>query len=436
MVLQLGRLMSKRKLNLMLYRKDHIFPLPPSKSLLARRLVLEVLEGKGLSSYSQGEYKAFPEDIQKLYQALSSFLIEEQELCVGESGTAMRLMTAFLSFKVKQRTKLYGLGRQHLRPISALVDALRFLGAKIDYLEEDGFPPLLIKPSKLKPQKVHLDASKSSQYLSALLLLAPLVKEGNFSIDTRMYGLVSSPYAFMTMKVLREAGYHWQEENGLFSYLGKKSKEQGSELAEADWTSASYAYEICSMLGEGAKVSLPNLCLPSLQGDSKYLPSFFEQFGVSTQKTNNKTIVLSKEQEPKLKGIVTLDCSNCPDLVPTFVATCIIHARAFNFEGVAHLAIKESNRLEVLRRECAKVGAKLCIGLGTISWDGTYSTHPSSKPTLNPEGDHRMAMALAPMMSKFSQEGIMVETPEVVAKSFPNYWDNLSIFGYSVNKLD
>ncbi len=403
---------------------------------MARRLVLQVLEGDDLSKSSESKQKHLPEDIQYLQQALIDFVEGRAEICVGESGTAMRLMTAFLAFKVKQKTKLYGLGRQHKRPISSLVDALRLLGAKIEYLEDDGFPPLLFTPSEFCPRTINLDASQSSQYLSALLLLAPIVNKGDFIIDTRKHQIVSTPYAFMTMAVLDEFGYHWHEENGVFSYLGKQENKQQERHYEADWTAASYAYEICSTLEEGSQISLPNLSLPSLQGDSKHLPSFFEQFGVHTAKLDKDNILLSKEKVQISKKAIFLNCSNCPDLVPTFVATCIIHAKAFCFDGVGHLTIKESNRLEVLKRECAKIGAKLIIGTGTLSWDGIYTPLPSSKVILNPEGDHRMAMALAPMMSKLSKNGFIIENTEVVDKSFPNYWDNLSIFGYSVNKLD
>ncbi len=416
--------------------RSSTFILPPSKSLLARRLILNVLEGKALPVYSQEEHKALPEDIQYLYEALKSFLSNETEICVGESGTAMRFLTALLPFKVKQTTKLYGLGRQHERPISPLVDALRLLGANIEYLEEGCFPPLLITPSVFKPTQVELDASQSSQYLSALLLLAPLVQNKDFSIDTRSHKLVSSPYAFMTMNVLKETGYHWEEKEGFFSYQGKEATKEDDKLIEADWTAASYAYELCSFLEIEKEILLPKLILYSMQGDSRYLPNFFEQFGVKTKIFGHNAVKLIKEESPKQTDIITLDCTECPDLVPTFVATCVIHAKAFCFEGVQHLTIKESNRLEILKRECAKVGVQLEIAPKTISWNGRYSSLPSSELILNPEGDHRMAMALAPMMSKLSKEALIIKNPEVVAKSFPNYWDNLSIFGYSVNKLD
>ncbi len=417
-------------------QSNKAFALPPSKSLLARRLILNVLEGKALPVYNREERKTLPEDIQYLHKALKSFLDRETEICVGESGTAMRLLTPLLAFKVKQTTKLYGLGRQHERPISSLVEALRLMGADIEYLEKDGFPPLLIRPSIFKPTQVELDASQSSQYLSALLLLAPLVKNESFSIDTRPYKLVSSPYAFMTMNVLQESGYHWQESQGLFSFQGKELTKEDEKLIEADWTAASYAYELCSLLETGKELLLPKLILYSMQGDSRYLPSFFEQFGVKTKIFNHNAVLLVKEEAPQLRDIITLDCTECPDLVPTFVATCIMHRVAFSFQGVEHLKIKESNRLEILRRECAKVGVKLQINGAILSWNGTFSPITISEITLNPEGDHRMAMALTPMMYQLSKKSVIIKNPEVVAKSFPNYWDNLSIFGYSVNKLD
>ncbi len=418
-------------------KKDFSFHLPPSKSLMARRLVLQVLEGNDLSKYLEDQKKHFPEDIEYLLQAFTNLLEGEEEISVGESGTAMRLMTAFLAFKVKQKTKLYGLGRQHERPIAPLVDALASLGAKIEYLEKEGFPPLLFSPSEITPKRISLDASQSSQYLSALLLLAPLIKEGDFVIDTRRSGLVSAPYALMTVKVLEELGYRWRVDNGLFIYQGKEPIQQTEVGFEADWTGASYAYELCSMLEEGSLMTLPKLRLDSLQGDAQYLPKFFEQFGVKTFAIDDSTLQLKKNSISNSVEMLVLDCSECPDLVPTFVASCIIHKRPFSFNGVAHLRIKESDRLMILQRECLKIGVRLSISEHTISWNGEFDPLEQESKNLlvlNPEGDHRMAMALVPMMCRFSSNGVFVENPEVVRKSFPHFWDNLTIFGYSVNK--
>ncbi len=412
----------------------YAFSLPVSKSLLARRLVLAVLEERELPVWDAEDLKILPEDIRYLYQALHDFLEGKTEISVGESGTAMRLMTAFLAFKTKNVCKLFGLGRQHNRPIAPLVEALRALGADIEYLEKDGYPPLLFRPAMIKAKSIALDVSQSSQYLSALLLLAPLVQEGKYLIDTRRNKLVSAPYAFMTMDVLKEAGYHWQEDKGLFSYQGKGHRLNEANVVEADWTAASYAYALCTSLEEGAKILLPQLCLPSLQGDSLYLPKFYEHFAVATEKHPSGIIIHKSKEAEKADENETLsmDCSQCPDLVPTFVATCILHRRAFSFSGVHHLRIKECDRLAVLKRESEKVGVCLEINEDNISWNGSFRKVPCTKVELNPEGDHRMAMALAPMMAELNSEGVIIQNPEVVSKSFPNYWDNLRTFAYDI----
>ncbi len=396
--------------------------------------MLAILEGRNLPSWSTEYFERLPEDICYLHQALRDFWEDKTEISVGESGTAMRLITAFLAFKVKKETKLFGLGRQHQRPIDPLVNALRALGAKIEYLEQEGYPPLLFSPAKLQAQKVDLDVSQSSQYLSAMLLLAPLIQEGKLLIDTRKHQLVSAPYAFMTMAVLEKAGYHWQEDEGLFLYQGKEVRREPKNVIEADWTAASYAYAICTMLDEGSEIFLPELRLPSLQGDSLYLPKFYEHFGVITEK-HPKGILIRKTKASKEKEdnqTLTGDFSECPDLVPTFVVTCIIHRQPFAFNGVHHLRIKECDRLAVLKRECAKIGVCLEVEQDKISWNGSFEALPHSTIELEPEGDHRMAMALAPMMVEFAKEGLIIKNPEVVSKSFPHYWDNLRTFAYDI----
>ncbi|MDO4692539.1 MAG: hypothetical protein Q4A64_06685 [Porphyromonadaceae bacterium] len=407
---------------------SHTLHLPISKSLMARRLILASLGEVDLTSVYE-ERDRFPEDIRALLQALEASRLSTDTICVGESGTAMRFMTAYLAVKTQREVRLEGTARQHERPIAPLVDALRQLGAKIDYMEGEGYPPLLISPAKMRCEAVELDASASSQYLSALMLIGACIEGENYRIDVSRSGLASTPYALMTLEVMREQGVLWRQTGQIYEYIGRVEPSSDSRtLEEADWTAASYAYELVA-ISAVQELYLPNLFLPSLQGDSLYLPEVFEGFGIKTELCEGG-VRLSKVQT-RVQGELRLDCSSCPDLVPTLVATCVALGRSFSLEGVAHLRIKESDRLEALRLECAKVGAKLQLYPSRIAWDGAYTPINNEETiVLCTHSDHRMAMALAPAFVSLLG-AIRVVAPEVVAKSFPNFWSELGRLGWT-----
>ena len=344
---------------------------------------------------------------------------------MSESGTAMRFVCAYLAVTTQRPVRLSGTGRQHKRPIAPLVEALRSQGAKITYLNYEGYPPLLIEPSTFTWQGCELDASSSSQYMSALLLLAPTLPTG-FKVDTRSYDLASRPYALMTIAQLREQGFVWAEEpSGLFCYRGKRGGDSRSTSPfergyEADWSAASYAYALLSLLPVGSTIELSGLALPSLQGDAAYLVKFFEQLGIKTDKTEVGICITHTAEEAK-HAHFTAHMSDCPDLVPTVVAALVGRGEAFTLSGVAHLRIKESDRLQALADELAKLGVKLTLGPDSLSWDGkTPLTAHGSAPTLSPHGDHRIAMALALLALRVPK--LRMQEPEVVAKSFPRFW--------------
>ncbi|MBF1314527.1 MAG: hypothetical protein HXM99_06985, partial [Porphyromonadaceae bacterium] len=263
--------------------------LPPSKSLWARALLLDALRGK-LPHFDFAE--GTPQDILALHAALRACQEGAEEINVSESGTAMRFVCAYLAATTQRPVRLSGTGRQHERPIAPLVEALRSQGAKITYLNYEGYPPLLIEPSTFSWLGCELDASSSSQYLSALLLLAPTLPTG-FEVDTRRYDLASRPYALMTIAQLREQSFIWEEAPcGLFCYRGKKEEDSRSTSPhdrgyEADWSAASYAYALLSLLPVGSTIKLSGLTLPSLQGDAGYLVQLFEQLGIQTEKTKD-----------------------------------------------------------------------------------------------------------------------------------------------------
>lgn len=275
--------------------------LPPSKSLWARALLLDALRGK-LPHFDFAE--GTPQDILALHAALLACQEGAEEVCVSESGTAMRFVCAYLAVTTQRPVRLSGTGRQHKRPIAPLVEALRSQGAKITYLNHEGYPPLLIEPSTFSWQGCELDASSSSQYLSALLLLAPTLPVG-FEVDTRRYGLASRPYALMTIAQLREQGFVWEEEpSGLFCYRGKEEEESHDTSPfergyEADWSAASYAYALLSLLPVGSTIELSGLTLPSLQGDAGYLVQLFALLGIQTEKTKDGIRITHTEEETK-----------------------------------------------------------------------------------------------------------------------------------------
>lgn len=398
--------------------------LPISKSLMARRLLL--LSADKLPRYIPQDY---PIDIHVLTKALEDLYRGGEVIDVHESGTAMRFMTAYIAVyptSAKSIT-LRGTGRQHHRPIAPLVDALRELGANIEYLEQEGYPPLLIAPKRLTSRCIHLDASSSSQYLSALMLIAPLLEGQGYQIDTTAHPIASLPYAQMTLSCMADWGYHWEEcSNGLFSFFGKDNECIVENLLEADWTAASYAY-LWIVLGVAQELSLPRLFLPSLQGDSVLLPEIFEELGVQTRSTDGG-IILTKC--PVKYGGIDYNCYSCPDIVPTLVAACLALGKSFHFTGVAHLRIKESDRLEALRQETRKLGFVLTLESDAISWSSQDVAPPFPDPiVLKTYGDHRMAMALAPL---FAQQlgSITIQASEVVSKSFPSYWQILRTLGY------
>lgn len=394
--------------------------LPASKSLWARALLLEAIT-------QQGHIKRealpldIPEDIRALQEALVAYDQGATEINVGESGTAMRFMTAYLAATASRPLTLSGLGRQHQRPIAPLVTALRELGAHISYLEEEGYPPLQFTPGTHFGGLAHLDASSSSQYLSALLLLCPRMKVG-YTIDTREEHIASYPYALMTLEQLRAYGYLWEEApRGYFSYLGQREVTTPPPLYEADWSAASYAYALSSLLPIGSTIKLQGLSLPSLQGDATHLVHIFKLLGIDTEPTEGGIMITQRGKPTPSHEPLALHMNECPDLVPAVVVALVGKNIPFILTGVAHLRIKESDRLQALSDELAKLGVRLSLGKDSLVWDGTtplVSDYTDS--TLSPHGDHRIAMALSLLALRLPS--LRMEHPEVVGKSFPNFW--------------
>lgn len=413
--------------------------LPLSKSLVARQMILASALDSELSLEGV-RLDTLPEDIAYLRDALKALQVDAAEVCVGESGTAMRLMTALMACKVERPTKLYGLGRQHERPIAPLVESLRELGADISYIGQEGYPPLLIGPAQLQAGAVTLDASASSQYLSALMLIAPCLEgKGNYSIDVSASGLVSAPYAMMTMNYMQSLTLEWSVQGEVFHYLGTKELEAGQGLkVESDWTAASYAYQHLALLPKGSSLYLPNLRLPSLQGDSLALPRIYESFGIRTDVENDGVRLRRVSEDVSVEPLHEY-CDSTPDIVPTLIASCVVSGRPFRLEGVAHLRIKESDRLEAVQTECAKVGVAIELGEDSASWDGVgllMDIDTAEPIILNEYGDHRIAMAMAPMLIEKHTQGARLYHSEVVGKSYPHYWQELARLAYTFQSYE
>lgn len=409
------------------------FDLPPSKSIEARRMILKNIRRMPISDLDS--VANVPDDLKALQQALLDMRAGKHQINVAESGTAMRFMLAYLSCEAKADTVLMGEGRQHHRPIAPLVNALRELGAKIEYLERESYPPLLIKYSELSAKKIHLDASESSQYLSALLLIAPLLKGGGYQIETTLSQVASKPYVMMTIEEMREAGFIWQQKDGLFSYLDTSVARVSCPLQlESDWSAASYAYLLMCLLGEDLSAYTIDLHLRFLlrgsrQGDEAFLTEVYEKLGLRTT-FQTRSCFLSRIK-PLDDERLLLNCRENPDVVPALVATCVALMRPFTLSGVKNLRLKESNRLEAIENELLKLGVYLSVEEDAISWDAKESLQYRNEVLhLETYKDHRIAMAFAPLMARFSDEGVVVKDADCVAKSFPNYWREIEKLGY------
>ena len=410
--------------------------LPLSKSIGARHLMLSAICKRNV--FSLGEHvESLPRDLIDLVKALKDFHEDNTIINVAESGTAMRFMLSYISVHTQSKIRLEGTGRQHERPIKPLVDTLLQLGCNITYLEKIGYPPLLIEPAEITPKTIKLDASKSSQYLSALLLLAPLIEDKAFSIEPIGGIIASRPYIDITIEILREYGFHWQYIDGVFRVASIPEKHlniQNLQL-EGDWSAASYFYML-QRLHPAESIQLKKLIIPSLQGDSKLLIKLYQDLGVITTEVANG-IRLSSGKERNTTGAIVVSCNQQPDLVPALVATFIGFNQRFRIEGIAHLRLKESDRIAALTTEISKLGIDLKANEDSLEWDGQSSQRSITEPfKLSTYQDHRIAMALAPLMASRNKLGVIIDNPECVSKSFPSYWAEIEKLGYTLKQTN
>ena len=393
--------------------------LPASKSISNRALIINAL------SYSPYPIRNLSnsDDTKVLKAALFS---NTNKFDIGHAGTAMRFLTAFLA-KVVGEWEITGSERMQQRPIKILVDALTQLGAKIEYLKNDGYPPLKIFGSHLKGQTIELDGSISSQYITALLLIAPTIENG---LNLKLNGDVTSKsYIKLTLELMAQFGirYSWK---GNTIVVPEQNYFPIDFTCEADWSGASYWYEIMALVDQG-EIFLENLKLESLQGDAD-ITKWFEPFGVnSAQKDNGVLLTKTKNNHPQR---LELDFIENPDVAQTMACLCMAKAIPFHFTGLKTLKIKETDRIAALQDELAKFGAQLYEPAeGELAWDGKLDMEMKDElPMINTYHDHRMALAFAPMA--LADLKMQIEDPMVVTKSYPGFWNDLKKIGFTVEE--
>ncbi len=340
---------------------------------------------------------------------------------VHHAGTAMRFLTAFFAIQENKEIVLTGSSRMKERPIKILVEALKQLGAEIAYEENDGFPPIRIKGKKITKNKVTLQADVSSQYISALLLIAPKLENG---LELTLEGEITSiPYIKMTLALLNEIGIETSFLNNIISVQPTTQNTKSTTLTiESDWSSASYWYSIVALSEIGTQIILSSYKQNSLQGDSA-LVNIYKDFGVETIFKEN-TILLHKIENCQLS---TINCqlNSSPDIAQTIAVTCFGLGIGCHLTGLHTLKIKETDRLEALQTELAKLGAMVSVTNDSLTIE--KSNKLNDNVNIATYQDHRMAMAFAPLALKVP---IIIEDAEVVSKSYPTFWDDLKSVGF------
>ena len=350
------------------------------------------------------------DDTKHLIKALAS---NEKVIDIGHAGTSMRFLIAYFAINEGRKVTLTGSERMKNRPVEILVEALKSLGADIQYLEKIGYPPLLIKGKKLQKNRVKINGNVSSQYISALMLIASSLDSG---LEIELIGNVTSvPYLKMTLSLLNEIGIKAQWNENVINIDREKEVEGNIVTVESDWSSASYFYSLVA-LSYDSTVILSSYNENSLQGDIS-LVKIYEHFGVETTFRDN-SIIISKANSGSRKTL-DLNLIDSPDLAQTIVVTCFGLGIACNIVGLHTLKIKETDRLFALHKELSKLGAQIEVTDDSLFLKESKSIN--SNISIDTYYDHRMAMAFAPLAQKVP---LIINDSEVVTKSFTNFWND------------
>ncbi len=348
-----------------------------------------------------------------------------QPINIHHAGTAMRFLTAYFAQKEGQEVVLTGSTRMQQRPISVLVDALKQLGANIEYVNNLGYPPLSIWGKKLTKNKVSLPANVSSQYISALLLIAPKLENG---LELTLIGAITSiPYIKMTLALLNEIGVETSFIENTIKVNHKSEIFSQQSTIESDWSSASYFYSIVALSEIGTEIKLSYFKQNSLQGDAA-LVEIYKDFGVETVFEKN-SIILKKSAICNLHSVI-YNLQSAPDIAQTIAVTCFGLGIGCHLTGLHTLKIKETDRLLALEAELSKLGASISVTNDSLTIVANSLPSEGLGETIKTYQDHRMALAFAPLALKTD---IIIENAEVVSKSYPDFWQDLEKIGISIS---
>jgi 3-phosphoshikimate 1-carboxyvinyltransferase len=404
----LASLLIKRKTEV----TGKVLHLPSSKSLSNRALILNALSGNQsvVSNLSSAR------DTQLMQKLINS---PDHVIDVMDAGTTMRFLTAY--FSVTGRAKIMtGTDRMKQRPIALLVDALRKIGAEIRYLEQDGFPSIEIQSFHgQKSSEVTIPGNISSQYISALMMVAPHLPNG---LKINLEGKIGSrPYIEMTIALMKQFGISvtWQDQT---ISVSKSGFQKTSYRVEPDWSAASYWFSFVA-LSEKATVTLPDVQEYALQGD-KAIIEIMDKLGVRSEFKNGDLLLSKKEHQSHLDWNFT----DCPDLAQTVLPVCAVKNITGSFTGLESLRIKETDRITALQNELSKIGAEITEQNGN-SWKILPGQFKTSAITIDTYHDHRMAMGLAPLATIMD---VQINEPQVVNKSYPDFWEDMKGLGFEI----
>lgn len=386
-----------------------------SKSESNRLLLMQALyPGLSVENLSDAD------DVKTMTKALAS---PSTTIDVHHAGTAMRFLTAYLATQIGKKTTLTGSDRMKERPIAMLVDALQQLGADIVYQEKNGYPPIQICGKKLVKNEVSIAANISSQYISALMMIAPTLPNG---LQIKLEGEITSmPYILMTLQILNQLGIQSDIDEQIIRIAPTEQLTSHNFVIESDWSSASYYYSIVALSPIGTQITLSFFKNNSLQGDAT-LSKIYTELGVVTRFEQNR-IVLEKKSNPQTKSI-QLSLNHTPDIAQTLIVSCLGLGLTCTLTGLHTLKIKETDRLLALQNELKKFGATVDCTDDTIALTNAinFSENIISIDTYQ---DHRMAMAFTPLAIK---QNMCIKNADVVSKSYPRFWDDLQRIGFTV----
>ncbi len=397
--------------------QNSILKITGSKSETNRLFVLQALYPNLVL-----ENPSNSDDSEVMIKALNT---QYPKINVHHAGSAMRFLTAYFAIHEGNEIQLTGSSRMKERPIQILVEALNQLGAEITYEEKDGFPPLKIKGKKLTKCKVSLPANVSSQYVSALLLIAPKLENG---LELTLEGEITSvSYIKMTLALLNEMGITTSFIENKIIVKPQFAIQNSQFTIESDWSSASYWYSIIALSEIGTQITLSSFKETSLQGDA-VLAEIYKNFGVETIFNDKNSITISKIDN-KFQKSFNFNLQSSPDIAQTIAVTCFGLGISCHLTGLHTLKIKETDRLEALKIELTKLGATISITNNSLTLEKSENIKPNEK--IATYQDHRMAMAFAPLALKVP---IIIENVEVVSKSYPSFWEDLKQFGFLLEK--